>query len=190
MEITIYDKCIDELKIKKSSNKEKIDENSMQYLIKNFKLSQSNKIKLGILLEKIINYAIKKYTTFKDIKELIHNKEPDSLFGNDEEIIFAEFKCNLNLDTEKTKATINKCKEINSGLIEKYKKHKIKICLVNLRFLEKKDIPKKIQYKFENYKENLFGINEFLNLYKLPIFKNYNEYSIFLENLCLKVFDN
>jgi hypothetical protein len=183
----IYDIEINELKKLKINIKE--DKNSLQFLI-NTKLTQSEKIKLGIKLEELINNIIKKHTQWKFVKKIVDKREADSLFELNDTIIYAEFKCNLNLDTEKSKSTIEKCNFIANNLKIQYEKYKVIFKLVSLRYLEKKDIPKNIIYKFKSINDNICGINEFLKLYNLPIFKNYEIYSIFLNKLCIKIFNH
>ena len=87
-------------------------------------LSQSDCIKLGNGLEKIFYDIVLQYTKLKDIKPKNKKgkKEKDHLFCDETNkiIYYAEFKSNINLDTEKSKSTYQKCLNIVIELKEKY----------------------------------------------------------------------
>ena len=157
------------------TNKEK-DKNSLSYLI-DFRLSQSDCIKLGTALEKVFSEIIMdKNRNLVNIKPKNKKgfKEKDHLFKDDENkiIYYAELKSNLNLDTEKSKSTIEKCKTIIEDLKKKYNDYEIKWCLIGLRYINFNEIPKVINKKYEEIKNNLFGINDYFNLLKID--KNFN----------------
>ena len=151
------------------------DINSLSYLIP-ISLNQSHSIKLGILLEKNILYQIIKFTELKNIKgkNIKGKKERDHLFKdyNNKIIYYAEIKGNLNLDTEKSKSTINKCILIKNELEKEYPLYKIKWGLVSLRFLTLNEIPIIIQIKYNKIKDNLYGLNDYLNLLQSKLFTN------------------
>jgi len=165
----------------------KRDDSSLSILV-DIPLSQSEKIQLGIRMENLLSKFILKNTHFKNIKEktnIKNKKETDHLFIDKKNkiIYYAELKANLNLDTEKTKGTIKKSIEIKNNLKEKYKKYKIKMFLVGLRYINIRDMTSKILYKYKKISKNLVGINEYLS--KLGIktqkeFKNEKNYKKFL----------
>ena len=153
----------DNLYISNSSSNNKKDSNSLSYLIdKN--LSQSDCIKLGNGIEKLLVDFIIKHTTLRNIKQKNCKgvKEKDHLFIDDTNkiIYYAELKANINLDTEKSKSTIQKCLDIVKELQLKYPEYNIKWCLLAYRYLNYNDIPKRIQKKYQIIVNNLFGINQ------------------------------
>lgn len=82
--------------VKNTHSNKKKDINSLSYLI-NIKLSQSDCIKLGFGVEKILNDILIKYSTeLKSIKEknIKGKKEKDHLFMNEKNkiIYYAELK--------------------------------------------------------------------------------------------------
>ena len=183
--------------VKKCFSNEDICTNSLSYLISNINLSQSDKIKLGSGMEKILSDFIIKYNknlknikTEKKLKK--GEKEKDHLFKDEENkiIYYAELKSNLNLDTEKSKSTSNKCLLIKKELKEKYVEYTIKMYLVNLRYLTKKNIPDFILNKYNNITKNICGINEYFdNLNVKYNFINESEYSLLLTHLAKKMFN-
>lgn len=90
-----------------------------------------------------------KNTQYKNIKEknTKGKKETDHLFMdvNNKIIYYAEIKSNLNLDTEKSNETVQKCLNIEKMLINKYFKYKIKMFLVGLRHLTSSTIKRKLK---------------------------------------------
>jgi hypothetical protein len=185
--------CIDKNKYLCTNKKVyKTDKNSLSYLI-NKKLVQSECIKLGIAIEKIFSDFITKQSNFKNIKE--KNKkgsiETDHLFKNltTKTIIYAEFKGNLNLDTEKSKITCEKCLNVECLLKNKFPDYKIIICLVGCRYYTKTIIPRHIAIKYNKLSlTNLYGINEYLNLFCIDnMFSNEIEYKNILEYIASKI---
>jgi hypothetical protein len=172
------------------SNKNK-DINSISYLI-DYKLSQSDCIKLGIGLEKILqDFILIQNVNLINIKQKNKkgDKEKDHLFidNNNKIIYYAELKSNLNLDTEKSKSTCNKCLDIKKELCEKYKDYKINMFLVSLRHYAKEIIPHNICNRYINLNDKLVGINEYLNALSILIkFNNENEYKLLLNLLAKK----
>jgi len=175
------------------SNKSK-DINSLSYLI-DYKLSQSDCIKLGISLEIIIKeFILNQSKEILDIKEM--NKkdiiEKDHLFEDKKNkiIYYAELKSNLNLDTEKIKSTVSKCLKVKNELQEKYKEYEIKMSLLNLRYYSTNKIPTNIIKKFIHIKDNLIGVNEYFTLFKIKYnFKSECEYKKFLNIISKKMFN-
>jgi len=122
---------------------------------------------VGIALEKIIKEIIKNKSKLEDIKPIkikLGEREKDHLFKNSEEkiIYYAELKSNLNLDTEKSKSTINKINDIRNELEKEHRDYKIKSYLVGLRYINKEIIPKYIKNKYVEEDLELIGINDYL----------------------------
>lgn len=98
-------------------------------------------------------------------------------------IYYAELKANLNLDTEKSMETVQKCSKIEKTLIEKYSHHDVKMFLVSLRHLTSSTIRKEVKSKYDSIKNNLYGINEYLLKLGIPQqeeLKNEKNYKIFI----------
>lgn len=171
---------------KQNGNKEF---NSLSYLVDNkYNISQSDCIKFGIAIEKILIDIILDYN--KDIKNINtktkkNKHEKDHLFINENEntIFYSELKSNLNLDTEKSKSTIAKCVTIVNELKEEFPDYQIKWCLLGLRYHEKKFIDNKIIYKYNDIKDNVYGVNEYFKMLNIDI--NYTEetYKEFINNI-------
>ena len=123
--------------IKNSASNKKKDINSLSYLIDKIQLSQSDCIKLGTGLEKILSDLIldnnKLLINIKS-KNIKGVKEKDHLFKDDANkiIYYAEIKSNLNLDTEKCKSTSKKCIDIFNELTEIYPGYIINMFLVQV----------------------------------------------------------
>lgn len=174
------------------SNKKK-EFNSLSYLI-NCNLSQSENIKLGFGLEKILSdiilYENKNLLSINTTKSIKNIKQKDHLFINEKLkiIYYAELKSNLNLDTEKSKSTSNKCLSIFKELKEKFPNYKIKMNLVGTRYYSKALIPEKIIKKF---KFKPVGLSEYMKELKVNfLIKNEEEYKLFLNYLVDKMFNN
>ena len=168
------------LYIKTCKSNKKKDVGSISYLIK-LNLSQSDCIKLGNAVEKIFYDIILYYNTkLKDIKTKNKKgqREKDHLLCDEHNkiIYYAEFKSNINLDTEKSKSTNEKILNNVMDLKKTYPSYIIKWGLVSCRYTNSKNIPTKLKYKYKTIINNLFGINirftfsdycEFLN--KIPV---------------------
>jgi hypothetical protein len=145
------------------SNKTK-DMNSLSSLI-NRDLSQSDCIKLGTGIEKVLVDCILVQTpNLVNIKQKNKKgvKERDHLFKDEANkiIYYAELKSNLNLDTEKCKSTSAKCIQIVDELKSEFVDYHIELSLVGLRYFHTKDIPKVISNKYVSIQTNVVGINE------------------------------
>ena len=175
-----------------TSNKQK-DPDSLSYLI-DIDMTQSDKIKLGTGCEKLLSDIILKKTSFENIKKKNKKgkKETDHLFVDNVEkkIYYAELKGNLNLDTEKSKATYKKCLSIVEELKKEYKDYEVKWCLVNLRYLDYDNIPATTSKKYDIIKDNVFGINQYLELLNIKIIFNDATYKEFLNKIANAMFSN
>jgi hypothetical protein len=168
--------------IKNCKSNKKKDFNSLTFLIEK-NVSQSDCIKLGIGFEKITEQTILEYTKFVNIKPINKKgfKEKDHLFMDNKNkiIYYAELKANLNLDTEKSKSTINKCLFINEELKKKYPEYIIKWCLLGYRYISKEVIPKTIFSRYKSISDNIFGINDYYEMLNINFSfteKSYKEY--------------
>ena len=173
-----------------SSNKNK-DVCSLSYLIKR-PMSQSDCIKLGLGCEKLLSDIIIKHTKLTNIKKKNSKgeKEKDHLFMDEENkiIYYAELKANINLDTEKSKTTYQKCLQIVEELKQEYVGYDIKWCLFALRFTHYQDIPNTIQKKYTEIKDNLFGINQYLEMLHVNLSFTEERYAMFLNNIADNMF--
>lgn len=156
--------------IKRNKSNKKKDKNSLSYLLDEQhkkSMSQSDCIKLGIAFEKVLKDLIVRHSQLKDIrpKNQKGKKERDHLFIDVENkvIYYAELKANLNLDTEKSKKTIEKCLSIKRELEAEYPEYKVEMSLLGLRYYTTSIIPTSIQKKYQSIDDNLCGINEYLS---------------------------
>ena len=154
-----------------SSLDDGVSKESLSYLLSGsgIILTQSQKIKLGTALENctrdiILNYAPHwsniKPKNSKGIKEKDHLWRGNQDY-NKNKIIYAEFKANLQLDTEKAPATAQKCLEIENELKEEYPDCLIEMYLVSGRYLTQDQIECR-RDKFKSIEKNLIGIKDFL----------------------------
>ena len=198
IEINISDELKNIIKnnnyIKCCVSDKKKDYNSFSYLIKR-NLSQSECIKIGYGMENVLrDIILKKNTNLKSIKPKNQKgkKEKDHLFINEtlKTIYYAELKSNLNLDTEKCLSTYNKCLQILEELKTEYHEYKIKMYLIGLRYYKTNSIPKQIEKKYLPIRNNLLGVNEYLNELDIDItFTNEENYKCFLNYLVDNMFD-
>ena len=99
---------------------------------------QSINIKLGKFGEFLAKELIKLNKNFEllicGVQKINNkNKDIDLIFKNEKSkiIYYRELKGNIELDTEKLPATINKCKEIEKSLIDTYPDYKIDCGILN-----------------------------------------------------------
>jgi len=127
--------------------------------------SQSISIKIGNVLEKSYNKLIFNINGVENIKDgMISNHQIDLLFLYNNCIYYFEIKNNINLDTEKTRETFNKIKDVEGALLKKYDNVVSKI-LVN-RF------PTKEKMKFFKNpisKNDLIGYSDFFDLFNVSV---------------------
>lgn len=170
------------------------DSSSLSSLIDR-SLSQSDCIKLGSALENVVRDIILVFSILdlQDIKSKNKkgSKEKDHLFCDEQNkmIYYAELKSNLNLDTEKSKSTYEKCLIIVEELKQKYPDYTIKWGLVGCRYFEFQEIPNTIKYKYNAIKDNLFGMNEYLDLLNVDIRFTLSSYRKFLNKIADTMFE-
>jgi hypothetical protein len=130
-------------------------------------LSQSDCIKVGIAIEDVLRLFVSTFIkNINDIKgkNIKGKKEKDHLFCDETSkiIYFAEIKANLNLDTEKCRATVKKCIDIHDELSLMYPNYTVKTYLVGARYLHSIDINKTILKKYDTIKNSIVGINDYI----------------------------
>jgi hypothetical protein len=160
------------------------------------KLTQSDCIKLGNGIEKILRDVISAYNTdLENIKPLLNKrgkKDMDHLFYSKYEktIYYAEVKTNINLDTEKVKATCEKCTFIVKELKKMYPDHTIKWCILGCRYLAFENAPHFIKKKYLSLVKNnhLMGINEYLLLLRTNLTFSEMSYKLFLNDIANAMF--
>jgi hypothetical protein len=185
----LLDLITEELYITKKINK---DYDSFSYLI-DIDINQSQSIQVGCRMEKFIRRIILELNNnIKDIKQknIKNQKEKDHLFIDTKNkiIYYAELKANLNLDTEKSKSTYEKCLLIKSELEEKYPEYEIKWCLLGFRYLTNSSITTNIKNKYSVINNNLFGINDYFEMFNINFrFKNENDYKNFINNFINRI---
>ena len=172
------------------SNKKK-DVSSLSYIITR-QMSHSDCIKLGIGCEKLFCDIIITKTKTTNIKRqnIKGVKETDHLFMDtaNKIIYYAELKANINLDTEKSQATVNKCLQIVAELQEEYNDYEIKWCLLAFRYTDNDSIPIKFKKKYVNIEHNLFGINQYFEMLGVNIPFTEEKYHMLLNNIANKMF--
>jgi hypothetical protein len=174
------------------SNKKK-DKNSISSLIER-SLSQSECIKLGIAMERVLTDITLHATPLQNIKEKNgkDKREKDHLFLDETNkiIYYAELKSNINLDTEKSKSTYKKCLRNLDELQMHYPDYTIHWYLVGLRYLSSVDVPGTIKHKYNPIKDHLIGINEYLQCLHVPWQFTEQTYRSFLHQMVDQMFSS
>ena len=172
--------------LKNVVSNQKKDFNSLSYLIKDLALSQSDCIKLGTGIEKLLKEIVLKTTDLVDIrpKNKKGEKEKDHLFEDKRRkiIYYAELKSNLNLDTEKSANTAQKVKTIETELIKKYPNHQISVSLLGLRYFTLDICSPLIKKKYTLVQNNLVGVNEYFQKLGVNFQFTQDQYGIFINN--------
>lgn len=134
-----------------------------------------------------------KNLTLINIKEknIKGKKECDLLFKCEctKQIYYAEVKCNINLDTEKSKSTIDKIMIIVTELQKSYPDYKINSYLIAARYIHSKDISHTLLNKYSEIKENVCGINDFIEIIGCSDMKfgSESEYKCFINKVAYKL---
>ncbi len=194
--LEIFKKIVDNNEyVKNSSSNDNRDINSLSYLVKRV-MSQSDCIKLGYASEFCLKDYILSLTQYINLKEKNKKgeKEKDHIFLDDKNkiIYYAELKANLNLDTEKSKVTVEKCIENKKNIEKEYPNHKVIMFLVGSRYYDtKKIIPENILSRYNTIKNSVVGINEYLECINCKFkFASEQEYKLYLEYLADKMYEN
>lgn len=146
--------------IKRCDKKER-DPTSLSYLIPRT-ISQSACIRLGNVLEDVLNLYLEErlegYTRNNQQKNTKGERQKDILFQKDKVVLYGEIKANINLDTQKSKATVESIQKVHQEYISagcvptSY--------LVCLRYLRTADVPPTIAKKYTGVR--LIGLSDFL----------------------------
>ena len=159
------------------------DYESIKSLI-DFPMTQSQSIRLGTAVENILRETISSKSKWVDIKPENQpgEKERDHLFQLGGVTIYAELKSNLNLDSEKKKATREKAKSIaeeehTQGIIValRHYSHETLSQSSCTNFYEKSDL-------------KVLPVAEYLNLFSVENpFGSYDGYKKWLNYVALKL---
>jgi hypothetical protein len=174
--------------IKKCEKKSR-DPTSLSYLIDR-DLSQSACIRIGNVFEDILNVFLEHHLTGRFVrmnvkKNVKGERQKDILFIDEasKRVIYAELKANINLDTQKSKSTVDSVLKV----IESYEAdgYSVQGYLVSLRYLSVRDVPPTIAKKYTNV--TLFGINDFittvLQVEPMEELRSYETYSACLTKI-------
>lgn len=179
------------------SNKSR-DYNSISYLIERT-ISQSDSIKIGNAVEKVLRDTVLRFTSCRVVKRrnTKGKKEKDILLMDNvnKVIYYTEIKTNLNLDTEKSKSTYEKCLAIRDEIQDIIDTHDplseytLKWCLLGARYLDYSDIPPTIAKKYDAIKDHVFGVNQFLNMVGVKFEFIMDDYMVYLNSMVDLMFD-
>lgn len=178
--------------ISKYSKNNKRNKESLSYLVdETVKMSQSDCIKLGLCVEKVLVDIIQeKNPLLKNIRPSNEKgkHERDHLFvdENNKIVIYSELKSNLCLDTEKCKATVAKCKAVSEELKNEYPGYYLKWCLLGLRYTESGEIHHTIMNKFSNIKDNVLGVNQYFDTLGVNLRFSKDEWKLFINEIAKK----
>jgi len=177
--------------IKNCKSNKKKDPSSLSYLIKR-DMSQSDCIKLGTGVEKLVTDIVLNYSSLENIKpkNVKDQKERDHLFIDKKAkiVYYAELKANINLDTEKSKATYSKCLDIVKELQKEFPEYTVKWCLLAYRYIDNDCISLSIKKKYMKISENLYGINEYLEMLGIDFEFTEETYTSYLNTIADEMF--
>ena len=164
---------------------------SISYLLFGEKPSdQSISIKFGHFGEFIAKELIKINPNLElltcGIQDINDKKKDIDLIFKDETnkiIYYRELKGNIELDTEKLPATIEKCKEIEKSLQEKYKDYKIDCGILNWSVYNRKILKAGLSNikLFENKGIKINHMEDFLNI--IDIKWDEDDYYLYFRNI-------
>jgi hypothetical protein len=149
------------------------------------KVSQSTNIRLGNELEVIYNKYVIAHCGVTDLRPAKcgkgeHQKDFLAELPGDI-VVYGEFKSNINLDTEKRKATREKVKAVSAELRTTYAAKTVTPFLVSLRYLRAADIPPLTAASYGDV--SLIGIGDFFQTvlnHPMEELASYDAYSRFL----------
>lgn len=143
----------------KKRKRKKVDINDSISSLISIPLTQSQCIRLGTIVEKILREFLDSHEGVTDIKPKNKKgqKERDHLFKLNGNKIYAELKCNLNLDTEKRKKTCKKVQDISS-------EEECTGYLLAVRYLN--ELPQRIMKSYSSV--NVISLSEYFKLFNLP----------------------
>ena len=96
----------------------------------------------------------------------------------------------MNLDTEKCKATSDKCLRILQELSELYDGYTIKMFLVGARYYTRQQIPQNICNKYKIIDTHLVGVNEYLHELDTKLCFDETSYAQIINYVANKMFSN
>jgi len=170
---------------------QKKDTSSLSSLV-DFPMSQSDCIKLGTGFEKVLRDIILSYNMLSNLKgkNMKGVREKDHLFCDDSAkvIYFAELKGNINLDTEKSHSTCQKCLDIVNELSDTHQGYTIEWCLVACRYTTLSEISRTLCQKYQSIHPHLMGVNEYLALLKIPEEFSQDDLKQFVNDLATEMF--
>jgi hypothetical protein len=153
-------------------------------------MTQGQSIQLGNGIEKTFTDIILGETSLRNMKagNVKGIKETDHLFADHvhKRLYYAELKTNLNLDTEKSRATIEKCKQF-ARHFAKLKDYSVTWFLVCPRYLEKSEMPKHIMKKYMEIEDHVVGTNEYFKALGCTQFGSQGEYHDALNDMADKL---
>lgn len=171
---------------------------SISYLLYGKRPSeQSINIKFGKFGEFLAKEMVKMNSNLQllecGIIDIGHKKKDLDLLFLDKKskiIYYRELKANIELDTEKVVATINKCHEINEFLIDKYPEYEIDSGILNWSVFNRKNLKVGIQH-IKKFEDNLIKINHVEDFAKLiEITWNEQEFNKYFRKLGKRIIDN
>lgn len=170
----LFLKEVDEKLIPKLKIKEKTG-SMVEIILPETRGCHSAMIRLGKVFENSYNnyaYSCGAVSIKNDIKndikeEFGYNVDIDILFVYKGVVYYKESKCNFNLDTEKSIATVEKVKKVIKFLKTKYKT--VKGGILSSRYPDKDSIYN-IKPSFENVKDTLlFGYKDFFKIFNVDV---------------------
>jgi hypothetical protein len=179
--------------IQRSVSNPRRDPSSLSSIIDR-QLSQSDAIKMGHALEHATRDIVKR--TRPDLTDIRPTnregmKERDHLFVDPatRTVHYGELKTNLNLDTEKSLATRNKCVQIETELKAEYPNHEIKMYLVGARYMTITECSTSIRSKYAVIGANVVGVNDYFAAIGVPFqFADEAEYRGFVNFVADRMF--
>ena len=151
-----------------------------------FPITQSQSIRLGTAVENILRDTISSKSSWIDIKPANQTgeKERDHLFRLDGVTIYAELKSNLNLDSEKKKATREKAKHI---AVEEHTEG----IIVALRHYSDETLRRSSCTTFYEKSElKVLPVSDYLKLFGIECpFGSFDEYKKWLNYIALKLIE-
>ena len=176
--------------IKNSKSNKKKDPSSLSYLIKRY-MSPNDCIKLGKGVENLVTDIVLQYCSVKKIKQK-NLKDHAHLFIDKKAkiVYYAELKANINLDTENSKATYTKCLEIVKELQKEFPDYTVKWCLLAYRYIHSDCIALTIKKKYMPISENLYGINEYLEMLGIDFEFTEETYVSYLNTIADEMFND
>jgi len=155
-------------------------------------LTHSQNIMLGNCMQEALHDGVKMFRPdLKDVRGPASKKgekQKDHAWFDPQSrmIYYGEQKNNINLDTEKSKATNDKVDELSnklSKLAKEFPDCTVDGFVLATRYLSANETiaQKLIRTKYKNTK--VLGVNEYLELFGLPPFKDYEHYKLFINNI-------